>query len=418
MNLQSLGEWLAPLCFGYPFVMAFYWMVGGLLFHLVRERNEPAQHQPPELKEYPPVSVLVPCFNEELQAEETFGILARLRYPDYEIIAINDGSSDGTAPLLDDLARRIPHMRVVHLQANQGKSVALNIGAVAARHEFLVCIDGDTLLDPLALTWFVRRFLANPILGALAGSPRVRNRATLLGRLQVGEFSNIVGLIKRAQNIYGTLFTVSGAVCAFRKRALHDAGWWNPNAITDDVDVSWRVQLAGWHIGFEPKAMGWILTPETLRGLWRQRLRWSEGGTSVVLRATPHLFQRHTLRLWPTWLNFIAALAWAYAMLAMSALWILRLLGLVPESGLDGISVLPGHWGLALALTYLLQAVVSESLDRRLEPGYTRTMFWVVWYPFAFWIMQAAAAVVGLPKALLRRRDAAGTWVSPDRGFR
>ena len=71
-----------------------------------------------------------------------------------------------------------------------------------------------------------------------------------------------------------------------------------------------------------------------------------------------------------------------------------------------------------MALTYLLQAVVSESLDRRLEPRYTRTMFWVVWYPFAFWIMQAAAAVVGLPKALLRRRDAAGTWVSPDRGFR
>ena len=70
MNLQPLGEWLVPFCFGYPFVMAFYWMVGGLLFHLVRERDEPAQHQPPQLKEYPPVSVLVPCFNEELQAEE------------------------------------------------------------------------------------------------------------------------------------------------------------------------------------------------------------------------------------------------------------------------------------------------------------------------------------------------------------
>ena len=104
MNLQLIGEWLAILCFGYPFVMAFYWMVGGLLFHLVRERHEPAQDQPPELEEYPPVSVLVPCFNEERQAEETFGILARLQYPNYEIIAINDGSKDGTAALLEDLA--------------------------------------------------------------------------------------------------------------------------------------------------------------------------------------------------------------------------------------------------------------------------------------------------------------------------
>ena len=290
---------------------------------------------------------------------------------------------------------------------------------MAARHEFLVCIDGDTLLDPFALTWFVRRFLDNPTLGALAGSPRIRNRATLLGMMQVGEFSSIVGLIKRAQNIYGTLFTVSGAVCAFRKRALQDAGWWNPNAITEDVDVSWRVQLAGWHIGFEPKAMGWILTPETMRGLWRQRLRWSEGGTSVVLRATPHLFHRSALRLWPTWLNFVAArgmgLCDARHDVALAAACSV---GLAPDIGLEGFGLVPSHWGLALALTYLLQALVSEGLDRRFEPGMSRAMFWVVWYPLAFWMMQAAAAVVGLPKALLRRSDTAGTWVSPDRGFR
>ena len=106
----------------------------------------------------------------------------------------------------------------------------------------------------------------------------MRNHATLLGRLQVGEFSSIVGLIKRAQTVYGSLFTVSGVICAFRKRALQDAGWWSREAITDDVDVSWRLQLAGWRLAFEPKALCWILMPETFRGLWRQRLRWAEGG--------------------------------------------------------------------------------------------------------------------------------------------
>ena len=114
----------------------------------------------------------------------------------------------------------------------------------------------------------MRRFLADDRLGALTGNPRIRNRASLLGRLQVGEFSSIVGLIKRAQTVHGRVFTVSGVVCAFRKRALAAAGWWSPAALTDDVEVTWRIQLAGWQVAFEPKALCWILqTLTTVVGL-------------------------------------------------------------------------------------------------------------------------------------------------------
>lgn len=104
-----------------------------------------------------------------------------------------------------------------------------------------------------------RRFLAGDLLGALTGNPRIRKRAALLGRLQVGEFSSIVGLIRRAQTVYGRVFTVSGVVCAFRKRALAAAGWWSPAALTDDVEVTWRIQLAGWQVAFEAKALCWLL---------------------------------------------------------------------------------------------------------------------------------------------------------------
>ncbi|QSX73845.1 poly-beta-1,6 N-acetyl-D-glucosamine synthase [Lysobacter arenosi] len=418
MTLSQFGTWLALFCFGYPFVMAFYWMVGGLQFHWFRERNEPPFDEPPLLAEYPLVSILVPCFNEEAQARETFEVLSRVQYPDFEVIAINDGSSDRTGALLEELSMRYERMRVVHLASNHGKSSALNAGALAARGEILVCIDGDTLLDPFAVAWFVRRLQENPLFGGVAGNPRIRNRSTLIGRLQVGEFSNIVGLIKRAQNVYGTLFTVSGCVCAFRKRALQDAGWWNPSSITDDVDVSWRLQLAGWLIGFEPKAMGWILTPETVRGLWRQRVRWAEGGTLVVLRALPHLFQRRTIRIWPIWLNFVASVFWAYAMLTLVVIWLLELTGLWPHFELTGLSLIPREWGFVLAVTYIFQAFMSGTLDRKFEKHMFRAGYWVVWYPLAFWMLQAGAALVGLPRALLRSPQSGGTWVSPDRGFR
>ncbi|MEN9543996.1 MAG: poly-beta,6 N-acetyl-D-glucosamine synthase, partial [Pseudomonadota bacterium] len=395
-----------------------YWITGALLFRLLRERHEPLPDAPPQLPEYPGVSLLVPCHNESATADETFAALAAVQYPGLEIIAINDGSKDDTAAVLERLTAQIPNLRVVHLERNQGKSVALNVGALVARNEILVCIDGDALLDPHAVTWFVRRFQSDPGLGALTGNPRIRNRGSLLGRMQVGEFSSIVGLIKRAQTVYGRIFTVSGVICAFRKRALHDAGWWSPTALTDDVDVTWRVQLAGWRATFEPKALCWILMPETIKGLWRQRLRWAEGGSQSLLAATAPMFNQRAWRMLPVWLNHWISVIWAYAITLCMAWWIIWSLsgGRLPES--VALSPLPSSWGMILVLTYFAQALISALLDERFERGIWRQIFWIIWYPLAFWILQVCTAIIALPRALLRPKDAPGTWVSPDRGFR
>src|SRR5436190_7734171 len=303
MSWITVSKFIKAFTFGYPFVMAWYWMMGGLLYHWLRERHEPRPEEPPKLPEYPPVSILLPCHNEEAEAEETLRVLAEIDYPDFEIIAINDGSTDRTAEILDSLVPRIPQLRVVHLAQNQGKSTALNAGALLARNEIIVGTDGDAMLEPHSLTWFVRRLQSDAKLGGVTGNPRIRNRATVLGRLQVGEFSSIIGLIKRAQTVYDSIFTVSGVMCAFRKRALQDSGWWSRETLTDDVDVSWRVQLAGYRLVYEPKAICWILMPATIKGLWRQRLRWSIGGTQAVFGATWMVFFGGRWRLLAIWLN-------------------------------------------------------------------------------------------------------------------
>jgi biofilm PGA synthesis N-glycosyltransferase PgaC len=79
-------------------------------------------------------------------------------------------------------------------------------------------------------------------------NPRIRTRSTLIGRIQVGEFSSIIGLIKRTQRIYGRVFTVSGVIAAFRRQALADVGYWSPDMITEDIDISWKLQLRHWDI--------------------------------------------------------------------------------------------------------------------------------------------------------------------------
>ena len=408
---------MPQFCFGYPFVMAWYWMAGGALFYVTRERRMAPQDSPEAIEHWPPITILVPCYNEAENAEETLSTAAAVDYPEFEIIAVNDGSRDNTAEVLNGLAGHIPGLRVVHLAQNQGKATAMNTGALLAKHEILVCIDGDALLDPQALRWIARAFRRGNV-GGLAGNPRIRNRTSLLGRLQVGEFSSIIGLIRRAQTMYGRLFTVSGVICAFRKRGLEDAGWWSPRTITDDIDVTWRIQVAGWRVIYEPNAVVWILMPETLRGLWNQRLRWAEGGAQMMVDFFWPMVRGKAPSLLPTYLNNLLSVVWSYVMLFSLCVGILWAVGLAPPAVLPGFQLVPEWWGLTLTITYLAQALVSHLVERRYERDILKSLFWIIWYPLAFWMLSTATSVVALPRALFRPRKERTTWISPDRGVR
>lgn len=102
--------------------------------------------------------------------------------------------------------------------------MALKAGAAAARGDLLVCIDGDALLDRDTAAYLVAPLIQYPHVGAVTGNPRIRTRSTLIGRIQVGEFSSIIGLIKRTQRIYGRVFTVSGVIAAFADRRWRMSG--------------------------------------------------------------------------------------------------------------------------------------------------------------------------------------------------
>lgn len=415
--LRDLFLYLPAFCFSYPFIMSWYWMAGGLFYYLWRERGFNLPDDPPVLEQWPPISVLIPCFNESETAIETLTAAHAVDYPDFEIIAINDGSSDDTAEILDRLAQSLPRLRIIHLAKNGGKARALNIGARLARHEYLFCIDGDALIDPHALRWCAFNFQRADV-GVFTGNPRVRNRSTVLGRMQVGEFSSIIGLIKRAQTAYGSLFTVSGVAAGYRRKALQDAGWWSPHTMTEDIDVTWRIQLAGWRAAYAPSVIVWILMPETLKGLWRQRLRWAEGGAQIMVDHGSAVLRLRCPHLIPVYLSYLLSVIWSYAM-SISILAGLRdLTGWGGFGILAGVSLIPAWAGLTLCITYLLQSMVSHFLERRYEPTMFQSLFWVIWYPLAFWLISMATAVVAVPKVLFGRKDKRGKWISPDRGLR
>jgi biofilm PGA synthesis N-glycosyltransferase PgaC len=239
----------------------------------------------------------------------------------------------------------------------------------------------------------------------------VRNRSTLLGKIQVGEFSSIVGLLKRAQRIYGRVFTVSGVVAAFRKSAVHQ------DVLTEDIDISWRLQLNHWDIRYEPNALCWILMPERLRGLWRQRLRWAQGGLEVLVNHFHDLFGWRHRRMWVVAIELVISTFWAYTMGIVFVLWTIgQLIDLPPP--ISSANIPPGWSGVLLGTMCLIQFAVSLTIDSRYEKKLGRVYYWLIWYPMVYWIIQVLTSIVALPRALMRPRGRRGLWTSPDRGIR
>jgi biofilm PGA synthesis N-glycosyltransferase PgaC len=423
MEIEMMGfvnaglGFMLDFVFYYPLFMAYLWMIGAIDYYLRREFRMPPPQEPPPLESYPKVSFIVPCHNEEQHLEETIHQLLRHDYPDFEVIAVNDGSTDRTGELLDDLARNEEKLRIIHLAENQGKAMGLRMAAMVSQGEFLICIDGDALLDPHAAYWIMSHFLQGPRVGAVTGNPRIRTRSTLLGKIQVGEFSAIVGMIKRAQRIYGRVFTMSGVVSGFRKAALQHVGYWNMDMVTEDIDVSWRLQLNHWDIRFEPNALCWILMPETFTGLWRQRLRWAQGGSEVLGRYIRDMFVWKSRRMWGVYLEYFCSIAWSYLMVLVIFLWLWGLLFPLPAE-LQFSGFLPGWSGVLLGLTCLLQFAIGLILDYRYERKIWRYLYVMIWYPLAFWLINMLTMVIGLPRALLKNSGQRAVWSGTDRGIK
>jgi biofilm PGA synthesis N-glycosyltransferase PgaC len=408
----------------YPLFMAYIWMSGSLIYYFRWEKPLGFDiGSPPALEKWPGVSFLIPCHNEGSNIVETISWIKKTYYPNYEIIAINDGSTDNTGEILDNLLGEIKELRVIHLATNQGKAKGLNMAALSAKNDFLLCVDGDVVLDPWAAHWMVWHMATSPRVGAVTGNPRIRNRSTLLGKLQVGEFSSIIGLIKRAQRVYGRIFTASGAIVAFRRSALQQINFWDQDMITEDISISWKLQLSCWDIRYETHALCWLLMPETFKGLWKQRLRWAQGGMEVFSRYWKTILTNWKCRrMLPVLMEYVVSVVWAYSMVAMTILW---MIGKIVDNAtpynmphwLAVSKILPDWSSVVLAATCLVQFAVSMYFDGKYDIKMGKQYYWIIWYPVAYWVLNVLTVTVGVPKALLKPKGQRAVWTSPDRGI-
>lgn len=219
-----------------------------------------------------PVSVIVPAYNESAGIEAAVRSLAASDHP-VEVIVVDDGSSDGTADLVESLG--IPGVRVIR-QVNAGKPAALNTGLQAASYELVVMVDGDTVFEPDAVRMLVQPF-ADPSVGAVSGNAKVANRKGLLGRWQHIEYVVGFNLDRRLFDLAECMPTVPGAVGGFRRSALERIGGLSDVTLAEDTDLTMALCRDGWRVVYEERAVAWTEAPASLGALWRQRYRWCYG---------------------------------------------------------------------------------------------------------------------------------------------
>lgn len=391
----------------YPVLSAVVWLTTSLIYfarmeHLAREKEADLYHLP----DPPPrVSVVIPAYCEEKVIGRTIEAALRIEYPDFEVVVVDDGSTDGTAervlPFVD--SRRV---RLLRKTANEGKAMALNDALLCVNGEIVLTIDADAAVDPQILQHLVPHF-SSPRVAAVTGNPRVSNLRTLLSKIQLIEFTSIVGLLRRAQRVWGRIQTVSGVVVAFRKKALFDVGLFDPSMATEDIDISWRLQKRFWDIRYEPRGLVWMQVPETLRGFWRQRRRWAIGLGQVLRQHLGILARRKNLRQWPVAYEAILSILWAFCFVVLTSLWIVSYSMGIPPVGAHPI---PNFWGMLIATTCIFQLAAGILLDRNYDRSVVPYAAFAVLYPLVYWAITSTIAFLYTPVGLFRRRPKVTLW--------
>ena len=306
----------------------------------------------------PPVSVIVPAYNEGEVIGEAIHSLLMMDYPTLEILVVDDGSTDNTADVVRRWESRGGSVEVrLVSKRNGGKAAALNTGIALARYPFVLCMDADSWMEPGTLRAAMWRF-EDPTVGAVAGNVKVANRKGMLARLQALEYIEGLNMPRRAQGFIAAVNIVPGPVGIFRKEALEEVGGYDTDTFAEDADLTLKLVTAGWKILYEDQSITWTDAPDNVLDLIQQRYRWTRGILQAI-RKRKGLFLR-PFPDFPLWLSVVEmgfeAVIWpilnvyAHLFFAIVAL-------------LYGAGELLLYWWLLLTITDLVIALVTVSME-------------------------------------------------------
>lgn len=323
----------------------------------------------------PFVSIIVPVFNEGKIIKQSILSLLNLDYKNYEIIIVNDGSSDDTKQIAESLVgyQQGKYNKVkisVINQPNLGKARALNAGIYYSKADFVLCMDGDSQLAPESLKAAVRHF-KNPKIGAVAGNVKVLNRKKFFTDLQALEYIEGLNMSRSAQSYIKLVNIIPGPIGLFRRKAIEQAGYYSSDTYAEDADLTLKILAKDWKIYYEPKSISYTEAPATLQQLLKQRYRWTRGILQSIRKHKKLLFNPtvnfgHTFVLW---VMSYEALIWPTMNIAANAFFIFAAV-------FFGFSHLIFFWWAGLAILDMVTALYCIAVEKE--------EFRLIWYAIIY----------------------------------
>ena len=324
---------------------------------------------------FPFVSIIVPVYNEEKVVADSVKSLLDLNYSNYEIIIVNDGSTDKTREVAEQLVGyqegRYSDIKISLIdKPNGGKSKALNAGIRYSKAEFVLCMDGDSQLSPDSLRLAVRHFF-NPEIGAVAGNVKVMNRGKFFTDLQALEYIEGLNMARSAQSFVSLVNIIPGPIGLFRKKAVEGAGYYSSDTFAEDADLTLKILAGGWKIYYEPNSVSYTEAPVKLQQLMKQRYRWTRGILQSI-RKHKKLMLNPTINFGDTlilWTMFYEALIWPTMNIAANLFFMIAAL-------VFGFTSLIFFWWAGLALLDLITALYCVTVEKE--------EFRLIWYAIIY----------------------------------
>lgn len=410
--LSNIFNYIGYFIMGYPLMMAVIWTVCGLLFWKKNEKTNLIKKTNFN-KKNPSVTILIPCHNESQTISKTCEALLDIDYPKYKVIFIDDASNDNTSDIIREWINISPKVHLLRINENQGKSNALNNAlAVAGNTPITVVMDADTICQPDTISILVNKLESSKNVGAVTGHPIVNNRNNLLEKLQTVEFTSIIGLIKRAQNYYGNIFSISGCITAFKTEALFRVGGFSSRTATEDIDITWCLQKSFYKVEYIPQAVAYIQVPNKLKDFWKQRQRWALGGWHLLRTHKNVLLKWKWKRLWIIYFDLLLSYIWSLLFIFGIIIWIITTSFHI-QMEID-INPLPSYASIII-LICLIQFFVAIKINSKYDKKIWKLTYLVTWYPIIYFLVGSLSVCSTSIKGIFKSLEFVGKWNSPAR---
>jgi cellulose synthase/poly-beta-1,6-N-acetylglucosamine synthase-like glycosyltransferase len=348
----------------------------------------------PELVNHPLVTIIIPCYNEEIVIADSIRSVENIDYPNLEILVVDDGSTDNTFENALGAAKN-RKIRVI-TKENGGKADSLNLGIEQSLGDYVFCMDADSLLDPQVLNVSLPYFMRDSELGAIAGSVKIGNTHSILTRFQNLEYVIGLNFHKKAQSAMNVVSIVPGPVGLFKKSVLLEVGGYDPGTYAEDCDLTLKILMAGYHINYCPNMYAITEAPESFQQLCIQRYRWSRGTIQAIMKNFGQVFSRKSFSLRNL---LILAYVAIETMIIPSVNFIFAMLTLVYALTFDNVNIY-GPFFLGLILMDATIALYSILMEKEIVSLFFYSLISRLTFGFSLEVMRFYSMVdeiLGLP---------------------